>query len=218
MRRSKNLPGVIILLLGFAQPLFAAAPSITGLNLGSGPVGTSVTLSGTNFGSPQGTSTVTFNGTAGTPTSWSTTSIAVPVPSGASTGNIIVTVGGVPSNPASFIVTPHISGVSPTATGAGMPVTISGTNFGSSQGTSAVTFSNGQSTATPTSWSDTSITTPVQFSAITDQINVQVGGYWSNSINFTVLPTPTVTSMSPSSGPIGTWVTITGSNLGSSQI
>src|SRR5579864_5518137 len=217
MRRSKNLPGVIILLLGFAQPLFAAAPSITGLNLGSGPVGTSVTLSGTNFGSPQGTSTVTFNGTAGTPTSWSTTSIAVPVPSGASTGNIIVTVGGVPSNPASFIVTPHISGVSPTATGAGMPVTISGTNFGSSQGTSAVTFSNGQSTATPTSWSDTSITTPVPFGAITDQINVQVGGYWSNSINFTVLPTPTVTSMSPSSGPIGTWVTITGSNLGSSQ-
>ena len=45
-----------------------------------------------------------FNGTAGTPTSWSATSIVVPVPSGATTGNVVVTVGGVASNGVSFSV------------------------------------------------------------------------------------------------------------------
>ena len=63
-----------------------------------------VTIAGTNFGASQGASTVSFNGTAGTPTSWSATSILVPVPSGAATGNIVVSVGGVASNGVSFTV------------------------------------------------------------------------------------------------------------------
>src|SRR5246500_2499497 len=56
------------------------------------------------FGSTQGTSTVTFNGTAATVTSWSATSIATSVPTGATTGNVVVTVGGVASNGVSFTV------------------------------------------------------------------------------------------------------------------
>jgi hypothetical protein len=78
------------------------APTIANLSPGSGAVGTSVTITGTNFGASQGTSTVTFNGTASTPTSWSATSIAVPVPSGVTTGNVVVTVGGHASNGVSF--------------------------------------------------------------------------------------------------------------------
>jgi len=80
------------------------APSIRNLNPASGPVGTSVTIAGTNFGTTQGTSTVTFNGTAATPTSWSATSIVVPVSAGATTGNVVVTVGGVASTGVSFAV------------------------------------------------------------------------------------------------------------------
>src|SRR5262249_54146471 len=53
----------------------------------------------------QGTSTVTFNGTTATPTSWSATSIVVPVPAGATTGNVVVTVGGLASTGVSFTVT-----------------------------------------------------------------------------------------------------------------
>src|SRR5213078_719834 len=84
----------------------AATPSITSLSLTSGAVGASVTITGTNFGATQGTSsTVKFNGTSATPTSWSATSIVVPVPSGATTGNVVVTVGGVASNGVSFTVT-----------------------------------------------------------------------------------------------------------------
>jgi hypothetical protein len=81
----------------------APAPTITNLSPGSGAVGTSVTIRGTNFGASQGTSTVTFNGTAATPTSWSATSIAVPVPSGATTGNVAVTVGGHASSGMRFV-------------------------------------------------------------------------------------------------------------------
>jgi hypothetical protein len=80
-------------------------PAISSVSPTSGSVGTAVTISGTNLGSTQGTSTVAFNGTAGTPSSWSGTSIAVPVPSGATTGNVVVTVGGVASNGMSFTVT-----------------------------------------------------------------------------------------------------------------
>src|SRR5208337_4721892 len=94
-------------------------PSITNLSQISGSVGTSVMIAGTNFGVTQGTSTVTFNGTAGTPTAWSGTSITVPVPSGATTGNVIVTVGGVASNGVNFTVTvaPPVITSSDTASG-----------------------------------------------------------------------------------------------------
>ena len=84
-------------------------PSISSLSLSSAAVGTPVTITGTNFGATQGTSTVTFNGTAATPTSWSATSIVAPVPAGATSGNVVVTVGGVASNGVAFTVlqTPH---------------------------------------------------------------------------------------------------------------
>ena len=80
------------------------APSITSLNPVSGVAATSVTISGANFGTTQGTSTVKFNGTAATPSSWSATSIVVPVPAAATTGNVVIAVGGVASNGVSFTV------------------------------------------------------------------------------------------------------------------
>src|SRR5947207_6064056 len=73
----------------------AAAPSITSLNPTTSFVGMSVTIAGANFGATQGTSTVKFNGTTATPTSWSATAIVAPVPTGATSGNVVVTVNGV---------------------------------------------------------------------------------------------------------------------------
>ena len=90
---------------GGTTPPNNSAPSITTLSQTSGAVGTPVTITGTNFGATQGASTVTFNGTAGIPTSWSAISITVPVPSGATTGNVVVMVGGVSGNGVNFIVT-----------------------------------------------------------------------------------------------------------------
>src|SRR5204863_473779 len=80
-------------------------PTITSLSPTSGPVATAVTIAGTNFGATKGTSTLTFNGTAATPTTWSASSIVVPVPAGATTGNVVVTVGGLASNALTYTVT-----------------------------------------------------------------------------------------------------------------
>lgn len=62
-----------------------------------GPVGTPVTISGSGFGNAPGT--LTFNGTGATTiTSWTDTLIEATVPTGASTGNVVVTANGVTSN------------------------------------------------------------------------------------------------------------------------
>src|SRR5262249_51284744 len=68
------------------------APIIININPDFARVGTSITITGNNFGSPQGT--VTFNGTLGVPTSWNNTQIMVPVPGGATTGPVVVTQAG----------------------------------------------------------------------------------------------------------------------------
>jgi len=165
----------------------ATVPSITSLNPTSGPVGTSVTIAGTNFGATQGTSTVTFNGKAAAATSWSATSITAPVPSGATTGNVVVTVGGVGSNGVSFTVpvpAPSITSLNPTTGFVGTSVIIVGANFGATRGTSTVKFN--ATSATPTSWSATSITAPVPSGATTGNVVVTVGGMASNGVSFTV--------------------------------
>ena len=115
------------LLASFKAGAGAALPSITSLSPTSGMAGTPVTISGANFGTTQGTSTVKFNGTAGTPTSWSATSIAVPVPSGATTGSVIVTVSGTASNSASFTVTKDTTPPVVTITAPSNNATVSGT-------------------------------------------------------------------------------------------
>ena len=194
---------------------FTVAPAIGSLSPDSGPEGTSVEIAGTSFGAVQGMSTVTFNGTAATATSWSDTSITVTVPAGATTGEVVVTVGGEASAGASFTVTPAIGGLSPVAGPEGAAVEITGTSFGAVQGTSTVTF-NGTA-ATATSWSATSITVTVPAGAATGNVVVTVGGEASNGVSFTVGTDPVISGLNPDSGPVGTPVEITGANFGASE-
>src|SRR5438132_796043 len=211
----KLIPILTILLLFFVAPGAHAAPTITSLSVSSGPVGTAVTITGTNFGSTQGTSTVKFNGTTASVTSWSATSIGVTVPSAATTGNVVVTVSNVASNGKSFTVTPAITSLSITTGAVGAAVTITGTTFGSTQGTSTAKF-NG-TTATVTSWGASSIAVTVPSGATTGNVVVTVSSQPSNGVNFTVVPAPSITSVSITTGAVGAAVTITGSNFGSTQ-
>ena len=192
-----------------------ALPTVTKLSVTSGAVGTSVIVTGTAFGGSQGSSTVTFNGSAASPTSWKSTSIVVTVPTVATTGNVVVTVNGGPSNGVMFTVVPNIASLSVGTGIAGTSVTITGTGFGGSQGSSTVTF-NGTSTA-PTNWSATSISAPVPAGATagTGSVIVTVGGTASNAATFTVVPN--IASLSATSGAIGSPITITGTGFGSSQ-
>ena len=70
----------------------SANPEVTSFTPSVGKTGSSVTITGANFGSS--TPTVSFNGTAATVSSSSSTFIVVSVPAGATTGKISVTAGG----------------------------------------------------------------------------------------------------------------------------
>jgi hypothetical protein len=198
-------------------------PAITNLTPNSGLEGSSVAIIGTNFGSTQGTSTVTFNGTAATSISlWNSTSIVAAVPAGATTGNVVITVGGVASAGVPFTVTlpvPVIAQLTPNSGVVGASVGIIGTNFGMAQGTSTVTF-NGTLATSITSWTLTSIVAVVPTGATTGNVVVTVGGVTSAGVPFTVTTaSPTITSLSPTSataGGVGFTLTVNGSNFDSS--
>ena len=70
---------------------FKVPPTITSFSPGSGPVGTSVVITGTAF---TGATSVTINNVAATFTVDSDTQITLAVPAGATTGKIKVTTGG----------------------------------------------------------------------------------------------------------------------------
>src|SRR6266702_1097892 len=129
MRSSRSVFASVafLLFLVLASGSLFAAPVISNLNPTSGATGTSVIITGTGFGSSQGSSTVKFGGIVASVTNWSNTgtSITARVP----------------------------SGTNPTSGATGTSVIITGTGFGSSQGSSTVKF--GGIVASVTNWSNT---------------------------------------------------------------
>jgi len=154
-----RLAGVIIQATGgSAQYQYDQAGNITSVTLQpstavtvlgfapvAGPAGTSVTISGTGFGTTANTS-VSFNGTTATVQSVSANSIVATVPAGATSGTISVTApGGTATSEASFtisaMVAPTITSFTPALINppvydptnqswtAGDPVTVNGANF-----------------------------------------------------------------------------------------
>lgn len=131
-------------------------PVVSSFSPGTGPVGTSVSITGSGF---TGATNVTFNGTAANFTFNSDTSISATVPNGATTGPISVTTpNGTGTSSTSFTVAtppqkPTITGFSPTAGRRGSQVVITGTNF-----TGATSVKLGILAASYTVNSDTKIT------------------------------------------------------------
>lgn len=188
------------------------APSISSFSPTAGPVNTKVSIVGTGF---SGTPKVQFNGVASTSVSLvSSTQVTATVPAGATSGPItLTTAGGTATSPSSFNVLPLISGFTPTSGGVGTAVTISGTSF---TGITRVAF-NGVS-APFTVISNASVVTGVPAGAASGKISVTTSsGTSASSSNFTVgtkSVAPVISSFSPTSGPAGTLVTVTGTNLG----
>lgn len=91
----------------------ASAPSVTSLSPSSGPTGSRVTITGTNFGSEKGSSKVTLDGKTAQTTDWNCTSITALIPPGAKTGKVVVTlaVKGAPKGKDSLASTATPSGV-----------------------------------------------------------------------------------------------------------
>lgn len=168
---------------------YAAAPTVTSFNPTSGPIGTSVVITGTGFQDSSVATAVTFNGTAATSfTVDSNVQITATVPAGATDGAIAVTdTEGTGTSATSFDVTPSpvptITSFNPTSGAVGTSVVITGTGF---TGATAVTF-GGTAATTFTVNSDTQVTATVPTGATTGPIAVTTpGGTATSSAAFTV--------------------------------
>jgi len=188
-----------------------SAPTISSFTPSIGLVGAAVTITGTNF---TGATAVKFNGTMAAFTFNSATQVSTTVPAGATTGTISVTTpNGTATSTSNFTVTPPaptISSFTPTSGLAGAAVTITGTNF---TGATAVAF-NG-ATATFTVNSATQISSTVPAAATSGTISVTTpGGTATSASTFTVIPpAPTISSFAPTTGQVGTPVTLIGTNF-----
>jgi hypothetical protein len=155
------------------------APTITSFTPLCGPVGTSVSITGTNLlDASNSAGTVTFNTTIAPSTQVvSATQITAFVPSGATTGKVKVGtgVGTDATSTADFTVAATcatITSFTPTSGPVGTVVKITGTGF---TGATAVSFNNVNAT-TFTVDSATQITATVPAGATTGKIRVTVGG------------------------------------------
>lgn len=181
----------------------AATPAITSFTPTSGPIGTSVTITGTGFDATPANNTVQFNGTAATVASASTTSLTVTVPTGASSGTISVsTSGGSATSSTSFTVT----------TSAGGGATLLG---GSIQGTALTLTTNVSTyvgTIPGTAWVTTGFTdgigTAAKFDlpkgATTDGTNLYIADSNNCIIRKVVIATSAVTTLAGTGKTCGT--------------
>ena len=160
-----------------------AAPRLSSFDPTSGPVGSSVTLSGSAFG---GASKVGFNGVAATFSVNSATQISTTVPTGATTGPItIVTPYGTATSTADFTVipTPTLTRFTPASGPVGGSVTLTGTGF---SGATAVDFNGAYAQFTVNS--ATQISTTVPAGATSGPITVTTpGGVATSAASFTVI-------------------------------
>ncbi len=181
-----------------------SAPVITGFTPASGVRGTTVTINGGNF---TNLSFVQFNGVTATYTPpTSTTVLYATVPASATSGLISVKNGsGTGNSSALFYLQPWITNA--TASGiVNSSLVINGRNLTNA---SAVQV-NGVNYAFTNS--PTRIVATVPSNAMTGPITVTTpGGIFINPNSFVVLPK--IYSFSPTIGPAGTVVTITGTSL-----
>ncbi|RYX85078.1 hypothetical protein EON83_07475 [bacterium] len=188
----------------------STTPTVTSFTPASGPVGTAVTIKGTNLSTA---TAVKFNNVTATIKSKAATQIVAVVPAGATTGRISVTTPtGTTSSTTNFTVTippPTIAGFTPGSGQIGFNVTINGTNLAAA---TSVKFNN--VAAVIKSKTATQIVTSVPAGATTGRLTVTTPtGTVTSAATFTVILPPTIANFTPGSGQVGFNVTIDGTNL-----
>ncbi len=198
---------------------YVVAPTVTGISPSSGPTagGTSVTITGTNL---SGATSVTIGGASATGvTVVNSTTITATTPAGTVGAKdvAVTTAGGTGTGTGLFtyVAAPTVTSISPSAgpTAGGTSVTITGTNL---SGATSVTIGGASATGvTVVNATTITATTPAGTVGAKDVAVTTVGGTGTGTSLFTYYAAPTVTGISPSSGPTtgGTSVTITGTNF-----
>ncbi|MGW4719407.1 IPT/TIG domain-containing protein [Nocardia sp. NPDC004260] len=190
-------------------------PTITSITPTSGPTtgGTSVTIAGTGFTGPL---TVRFGSTATTFTIDSAIQITAVAPAG-SAGAVQVTVSdsGGTSNGVTYtyLAVPALTSIAPGqgSTAGGTSVTLTGSGL---TGATAVTFGTTPATSFTVD-SDTQITAVAPAGTGIVSVTVTAPGGTSNGVTFIYVVVPTITAVSPASGPAsgGNNVTISGTGF-----
>src|ERR1700719_107731 len=173
----------------------------------SGKVGTQLSILGQGF---TGSTAVSFGGVNATKfTVVSDTYLTASVPTGGKTGTVtVVRPSGSLNSIQQFKVTPTVSSISPTSGPIGTVVTVTGTGLTQ---TTKVTI-GGVKATTFTVKSDSSVSVTIPTACKTGKITVTTnGGSATSASSFNV--TPTITSFTPTSGKVGTVVTINGTGL-----
>jgi glucose/arabinose dehydrogenase len=183
---------------------YVAAPTVTGFEPARGAAGTQVKIDGTYLAGATG---VTFNGVPATfKVVWDTKLVAT-VPTGATAGPIAVTTGAGTASSAEAFGATDITDFSPASGPVGTSVMIEGFGF---TGATAVTF-GGTAASSYTVDSDAQITAVVAAGTASGPVAVtSPSGTDTSADTFTVIPPPTVSSFTPTIGPAGASVTITG--------
>lgn len=177
--------------------------------------GTQVTITGTGFGTIQGSGFVATANTNGNVVSWSDSQIVITIVPGTTAGGLYVQSTNKRSNSVPYtMVAPVISSISPTQVSPGMQMTITGTGFGSIEGSGFVATAN--TNANVVSWSDTQIVICIVPGTTGGGVYVQSTNGQSNSLQYSMIP-PVITSVSPTQIILGVPVTIIGTHFGSIQ-
>ncbi|NEX95015.1 IPT/TIG domain-containing protein, partial [Caulobacter sp. 17J65-9] len=206
------------------QYTYIQAPTVTSISPTAGPTagGTTVVITGTGFAAAPGTGAVKFGATNATYTINSNTQITATSPAkSAGTYDITVaTPGGTSATSAAdqftYVAAPTVTGITPPVgpRSGGSTVTLTGTNL---SGATAVTF-GGTAASGFTVVSGTQITATAPSGTGTVDIRVTTSGGTSAisaADQFTYVPTPVLSGVSPNTGPTsgGDTVVITGSGL-----
>lgn len=199
-------------------PIFRFIPQIAALDKTSAFVGENVKITGKYFDVATAKS-VTFNGVAANIISGTATTLEVTAPV-ASSGNVLVNVDGVTSNPVAFTyrISPAISGLSKISAFAQDTLTVFGSNFA---GTANPAVNFGTSPATVIAHTASTIKVRVPNGAGAVPVSVIVDGVSSNLVQFAYLQHITAASLNQTapvlrsvSGIDAATVVIKGSNFG----
>ena len=194
---------------GFFQTTsnFVVQPTIFGFSPPSGPVGTSVMVTGANF--IMGSSTVKFNGvTAAAPSGVTFGQLTAIVPAGATTGPIsVTTTDGASTSASNFYLPASVTTFSPSNSAPGTTVMITGVNFSNA---TAVSFNGAPGSFTVTN--NTIIGAIVPAGVSTGPISVTTPAGTTTSAGL-FYGAPIISGFAPTHVLPGTNVTITGTNF-----
>ncbi|MBV9497010.1 MAG: IPT/TIG domain-containing protein, partial [Acidobacteria bacterium] len=198
---------------------YVEAPTLASVSPNAGPTAggqTGVVLTGTNL---TGATQVRFGTTSATITNVTATTVTVTTPArAAGTVNVSVTTPGgtaTANNAYTYVSAPTATGVAPNsgpAVGGQTSVVISGTNLSNATG---VTFGGIAATITANGSTSVTVTTPAHAAGAVNVVVTTAGGSATRTNGYTYIDAPSISSLSPASGPVngGQTVIINGSAL-----